>query len=226
MMCPLSVRWRTRSAAWPATRRLEAARSSHAVVGGGRARARSRRYTGRVIASGGRLQLPTAARRRRFPARHLSASGWRALLPDPVRSRWGPHPAPRGRRLLAGPHGAPIPISPVSPAPLPPAAYCAAAADPPHCHIQSITCSRSATEQNPLTVTRHPPIHVKLTREHLFLLSTACMLHAKDFTVYYYFKLYSIDQGLPFCGHLTPTHIGAHVTGGRHTTNHISAYSA
>ncbi|EFA11532.1 hypothetical protein TcasGA2_TC016052 [Tribolium castaneum] len=107
MMCPLSVRWRTRSAAWPATRRLEAARSSHAVVGGGRARARSRRYTGRVIASGGRLQLPTAARRRRFPARHLPASGWRARLPNRSKSlgppALGPQPPPRGRRLIAGP---------------------------------------------------------------------------------------------------------------------------
>ncbi|RZC35272.1 hypothetical protein BDFB_004172, partial [Asbolus verrucosus] len=45
-------------AAWPATRRLEVARSSHAVVGGGRARGRGvGRYTGRAITNGGRLQL-------------------------------------------------------------------------------------------------------------------------------------------------------------------------
>ena len=149
-----------RSAAWPATRRLEAARSSHAVVGVvGRGRGidlhwpcnRERRAT--PTANCGPAAALSCA-----PLACLRTARWRARL-RPRPSRWGPHLAPRGRRLWT--------FRPPSPAPSLPAVYCAAAADPPHCHIQGITCSRSATEQNPLTVTRHASIHVTLTREQM-----------------------------------------------------------
>ncbi|KAJ3639339.1 hypothetical protein Zmor_002702 [Zophobas morio] len=136
-----------RSAAWPATRRLEAARSSHAVVGVvGRGRGidlhwpcnRERRAT--PTANCGPAAALSCA-----PLACLRTARWRARL-RPRPSRWGPHLAPRGRRLWT--------FRPPSPAPSLPAVYCAAAADPPHCHIQGITCSRSATEQNPLTARR------------------------------------------------------------------------
>jgi hypothetical protein len=133
---------RTRSAAWPATRRLEA-RSSHAVVG-----VVGREGAGVALCDRERRATPTADC---GPAAALSCA--------PL--------AARASTKSLGHHGDGVSSPAGPPEAGPPPAYCAAAADPPHCHIQGITRSRSAPGRNPLTVTRHAPIHGKLTKEQM-----------------------------------------------------------
>ncbi|CAH1377536.1 unnamed protein product, partial [Tenebrio molitor] len=113
-------------AAWPATRRLEA-RSSHAVVG-----VVGREGAGVALCDRERRATPTADC---GPAAALSCA--------PL--------AARASTKSLGHHGDGVSSPAGPPEAGPPPAYCAAAADPPHCHIQGITRSRSAPGRNPLT---------------------------------------------------------------------------